>query len=121
MSEQPREGLPVASEVEASLHTIAQVLRAAQPVGPEARRALADLVDELGNVLHTAAVAPSDVRHLADSTTHLIQALHHRQDAGRLARARDRLEQAILSIESQAPVAAGLARRVLDALANLGI
>src|SRR5947209_11794393 len=117
MSEQPPGGLPVTSEVEASLHTVARVLREAQPLGPEARRALADLVDELGNVLHSAAVPPPDVRHLADSTTHLIQALHQRQDPGRLARARDRLEQAILGIESQAPVAAGLARRVMDALA----
>jgi hypothetical protein len=121
MSEQPPGGPPVTSEVEASLHTIARVLREAQPLGPEARRALADLVDELGNVLHSAAVPAPDVSHLADSTTHLIQALHQRHDAGRLARARDRLEQAILSVERQAPVAAGLARRVLDALANVGI
>jgi hypothetical protein len=38
-----------------------------------------------------------------------------------LTAGRDRLERAILAVESQSPLAAGLARRLLDALANIGI
>jgi hypothetical protein len=46
----------------------------------------------------------------------------HRRDApGSLAAARDRLEAALLATESTAPLTAGLARRLLDALANIGI
>jgi len=121
MPDQPSGNPPVTTEVEASLHAIARVLREAPPLGPQAQRALAALVDELGNALHSAEVPAAEVRHLADSTATLVSALQHRHDVSRLARARDRLEEAILGIEGKAPVTAGLARRVLDALANIGI
>jgi hypothetical protein len=82
---------------------------------------LADLIDELGNAAGSAEMPPAEVSHLAESTTQFIQALHRRHEPGRLTAARNRLEQAVLQAESRAPVAAGVARRVLDALANLGI
>jgi hypothetical protein len=124
MPEQPQqlpEGVPPTAGVQASLHAIAQALRAGQPLDAEARQALAELVDELGNALNSAAVPSAEVDHLAGSTAHLVQALQQRHDAGRLASARGRLERAILAAEAQAPFLAGLARRVLDALANVGI
>jgi hypothetical protein len=103
------------------LHDLARALREAPPLGPEAQQALAALIDELGNAVGGTEVPPADVNHLAETTAHFVQALHRRHESGGLAAARDRLEQAVLRVESRAPVVAGLARRALDAIANLGI
>jgi Domain of unknown function (DUF4404) len=121
MPEQPPSGSPAPSEVQASLHAIAEVLRQPQPLSQEAREALAALVDELGSSLAAAPVPPAEVAHLADSTARLVQAVHRQAAPKSLAAARDRLEGAILAAESQSPLTAGLARRLLDALANIGI
>ena len=121
MPEQPPSGQPEPSGVPASLHAIARLLRESPPLSPEAQQALAALLDELGNALESAPLPPAEVTHLADITAHFVQAVRHRHDPGRLAAARDRLEQAILGAEAQAPLAAGLAQRLLDALANIGI
>jgi hypothetical protein len=121
MPEQLPSGSSVPAPVAASLHAVAEVLRDPHPLTAEAREALAALVDELGNLLAAPEAPPEAVRHLADSTAHLVQAVHRRADEGLLASARDRLEQAILGAEAQAPLAAGVARRVLDALASIGI
>jgi hypothetical protein len=107
--------------VDEALHGLASVLRESPPPGPEAQRALADLIDELGNAAGTAEMPSAEVTHLAESTAQFIHALHRRHEPGRLSAARDRLEQSVLQAEARAPVAAGFARRVLDALANLGI
>ncbi len=115
MPEQPPSG------PKASLHAIAELLRDPHPLTPELRTALADLLDEFGGTLPEGAFPPTEVQHLAESTAHLARALRQRRDAGYLAAARDRLEQAVLAAEAQAPAAAGLARRLLDALANIGI
>jgi hypothetical protein len=107
--------------VQSSLHTIAEVLRDPHPLSFEAREALAALLDELGNLLTAPEAPPQALGHLAESTAHLVQAVHRRADEGLLTAARDRAEQSILGIEAQAPVLAGVARRLLDALANIGI
>jgi hypothetical protein len=104
-----------------ALHGLARVLRESPPPGPEAQRLLANLIDELGNAVGSAEMPAVEVAHLADSTAQFVHALHRRHEPGRLAAARDRLEQSVLQAEARAPVAAGVARRVLDALANLGI
>jgi nucleoside-triphosphatase THEP1 len=121
MPEPASSGPPIPPSVQASLHAVAEVLRDPHPLSAEAREALAALVDELGNLLTAPGAPPEAVTHLADSTAHLVQAVHRRADEGLLAAARDRLEQAILGVEAQAPLAAGIARRVLDALAGIGI
>jgi hypothetical protein len=121
MSEPSPSGPPVPPALQASLHTIAEVLRDPHPLSLEAREALAALMDEVGNLLTVPNVPPEALNHLAASTAHLARAAHRRADEGLLATARDRVEQAILGIEAQAPVAAGFARRFLDALANIGI
>jgi hypothetical protein len=118
MPEQPPSGPPAA---QASLHAIAELLRDPRPLTPALRTALADLLDEFGGTLSPAAVPPAEVQHLADSTAHLARALRQKRDLGYIAAARDRLEQAVLATEAQAPTTAGLARRLLDALANIGI
>jgi hypothetical protein len=118
----PQSGGPPAPEaVGARLHEIARLLREADHLGPESQKVLADLADQLGNSLGSANLASGEETPLADSAAHLIETLRQRHDAGRLAAARDRLEQAVLDVEARAPVAAGVARALLDALANLGI
>lgn len=121
MPEQPSSEVPATAGVQASLHTIAEILRDPRPLTHEIRTVLADLVDELGRVLATARVPPAEVAHLAESTAHLVHAVHRREASGLLAAARDRVEAAIFAAESKAPLTAGLARRLLDTLADIGI
>ena len=66
-------------------------------------------------------VSAAEAAHLSESTARLIEGLHGRHDEGVLAAARDRLEGAVVGAEARAPVVAGVARRLLEALANLGI
>jgi len=109
------------SGVQASLHTIAEILRDPRPLSHEVRDVLADLVDELGRMLTQATVPPAEVAHLAETTALLARAVHRQEAPGLLATARDRVEAAMLAAQSQSPLMAGLARRLLDALANIGI
>lgn len=103
------------------LHEIAHLLREGDHLSPQAQQELARLTDELGQALRSTAVPSAEATHLADSAAHLIESLHHNEPSGTLAVARDRLEQAVLSAEASTPFVAGVARRILDALANLGI
>jgi hypothetical protein len=108
------------AEVRARLHEVAQMLRTSNSLDAESRPMLAELVDELGAALNTAH-APAEVARLAESAAHLAESLHHQRDQGFLGNARDRLNSALIKAEVKAPVAAGVARRLLDAIANLGI
>src|ERR1700676_2746498 len=94
-----------------SLHAVARALRQTPRLGREARQALADFLDALDDPETTAAASPADVNRLTTRAAHLLEALHHQHDAGVLAAARDRLEEAVLRVESQAPVTAGVFRR----------
>jgi hypothetical protein len=107
--------------VRAKLHELAQVLRQADHLGPEAQQSLADLVDELTNALSTASLPAGDSAHLAESAGQLARAVQEKHDTSLLTAARDRLEHAALQAEASAPLPAGILRRILDALANLGI
>lgn len=121
MSDEPQAPFPTTSQIMARLHDVAQSLRKTSHLGPEGQQALADLVDELGKLLAPATIPPQETAHLADSVAHLAEALHKQHDAGILALARDRLEKAAIQAEMHAPMATGLTRRLLDALANMGI
>lgn len=121
MPEQPPSATPATTGAQAGLHSIAEILREPHPLSPEIRAVLADLVDEMGRALATATVQPAEVAHLAESTAQLARAMLRQEHPGLLAAARDRVEAAILAAESKAPLTAGLARRLLDTLANIGI
>jgi hypothetical protein len=121
MSEQPQPPSPSRPEIEASLHAVSQLLRQAHHLSPEAQETLAELVDELGHAIGSGTASPEELAHLQESTARLLQAVQQRHDEGVVAAARDRLEGAVIGIESRAPVVAGVARRLLDALSNLGI
>src|SRR4051812_44522200 len=120
MSDIPSPNPPSVPEVQNRLHEVARLLRESRQLDAESQRTLAELVDELSNALREGNVPPAEVAHLADSTAHLAESLHHRHDTGVLGKARERLEGAVLAAEAKAPTAVGLARRVLDALANIG-
>jgi hypothetical protein len=121
MTEPSPSASPPPGGVQASLHIIASVLRDPQPLSLEIREVLAELIDELGRCLATAAVPPAEVAHLVETTAHLAAAVHRQADPGMLNAARARLERAIVAAETKAPMTAGLARRLLDALTNIGI
>jgi hypothetical protein len=121
MSDQPPAPPPEATPagLAVTLHAVAEMLRDDRPLGLDARRALAELLDEIGRALGSAPVPPAEVSHLAESTAHFIAAL--RQPGEHVTSARERLEAALLGVEARAPVVAGVVRRFLDALANIGI
>ncbi len=118
--QQPPKSL-VPPEVCETLDAVSRLLHQAQHLGPEAQQQLADLVDELNRTLSATAVAPEELSHLRESAAHLAEALEHQHDEGLLAAARDRLEEAAAGLEARAPTLAGITRRFLDVLSNLGI
>ena len=121
MSDQPETGAPSVPEVRARLNEVAKMLREAQTLDPQVQRSLAELLDELSTALEAPNTPPAEVARLAETTTHLAASLHQPHDRGLLERARDRFEGAMIEAEVHAPIAVGLARSLLDALANIGI
>jgi hypothetical protein len=104
-----------------NLHELAEKLREADHLGPEAQGAVADLLDELARALPPADVAPVEAAHLAETATHLAEALHQRHEFGVLTGALERFKKSVARAEARAPRATGIARRLIEALANLGI
>jgi hypothetical protein len=120
MSERPI-SVDAKVHVERHLHALAHLLRAAHRLSPEAQALLADLVDELANALESNDVANDEVAHLTESASHLVQAVHEKHEPGMLEAAEDRLERAVVTVESKAPALANLTRRLAQMLSDLGI
>ena len=120
MSEPATPSPEMTSPARETLLKLAPLLREAHHIEPEVQKILADLVDELVRMVDPTA--PSvQTEHLAETSTHLIQALHRKHHVGLLTAAEERLEEAAARAEAEAPVATGIARRLLDTLAGLGI
>jgi hypothetical protein len=120
MSEQqPPSPIPP-SAIPGRLHEVARLLRGADHLDAETQKSLADLADELANTLTSSGVPSAEEVQLGQLASQLIQALHKGETAPAQA-TRGRLQSAILAAEARAPFAAGVARQLLDALANLGI
>ncbi len=120
MSEQPSPAFEPITPTVPNLREIAPLLREAHHLNPEVQRTLADLVEELIQVMDPTAPT-SQTAHLAESSALLVEALHRRHHAGLLISAKQRLEDAANRAATEAPVATGLARRLIDVLAGLGI
>lgn len=103
------------------LQELAQLLRSADHLSPEAKAELATLVEELGQSLDPARLSDPARAHLQDHAAHLIEALHGQADEGLLGSAKKRLEETAVRLEAEAPQATGIVRRLIDAIANLGI
>src|SRR5437016_5301963 len=115
--------LPLAGSgnVRASLQTMADALGESTQFDSETKAALAELIAALDHAAQSGAASSEEVAHLTDSVAHLLQALHEREESPPLVAAEKRLERAIQFAELKAPFLAGIARRFLDALADLGI
>jgi hypothetical protein len=121
MTEQLQPGNSSRAEIQARLHEVARLLQTSDSLNAESRQALAELVDSLGDSLNKTDIPAGEIEHLAESTAHLAESLHHQHDQTILSRARERLEEAVVKTEARSPFISGVARRLLDALANLGI
>jgi uncharacterized coiled-coil DUF342 family protein len=108
-------------QFQASLHDLATTLREAERLEPEAQKTLADLVDELSRTLNTTSLPTAETAQLASSAAQLARSLHQQEPPSLLSAAKQRLEEAASRAEAHAPVATGIAWRLLDTLANLGI
>jgi hypothetical protein len=102
------------------LQELARLLRGAGHLGPQVQRDLADLLEELAGELESAAPSPH-AEHLAESAAHVAHELHQERGVGRVGAAVQRLKEAAARAEAKAPVATGLARRLVDVLADIGI
>jgi hypothetical protein len=109
------------NDLEGSLHRIAVLLRDAGHLSPQAQESLALLVDDLAGAVRKPTGDPAVATHVAATAAHLLDALVQKRDQGMLSAARDRLERTVMSAGNQAPMAAGVARRLLDILAGIGI
>ncbi len=121
MPDNPVPGTPSVPEIQARLQELAQRLQQSRTLDPQSGRTLAELVRELSTILQASQVPPEEVARLAQTTAQLAESLHQRPQTGMLGKVRDQFEQAMLEAEVHAPVAVGVARRFLDALANWGI
>jgi Domain of unknown function (DUF4404) len=121
MTERPSNDLEALSGIREELHEVAQLLREAPHLRPDEQRTLADLLDELRGQLEPVGAHSVHTAHVAEIVTRLARALHEKQHAGRLAPIQDRLEAALVRAEAEAPIAVGVVRRFVDALASIGI
>jgi hypothetical protein len=106
---------------QANLHQLAQRLRKAEHLEPEEQEAIADLLEELAKALPPATAAPAEATHLAESAAHLAAALHEHHESGLLNAALERFKAAVARAEAKVPMASGIAHRLIETLANLGI
>lgn len=108
-------------QIQTHLRNASQLLRHAKSLDTESQGVLAELMEEMTQALKNEELSEDELSHLVQTTAHLEEALRHHHDAGIVATARAGLERAISNAESEAPITVGLARRLLDALANIGI
>src|SRR5947209_4197956 len=104
---------PGVSELQARLKDIVRRLRQPGSLDPESLDTLAGLVDEMTAALGIANLPAAELTHLAQTTAHLEQTLQYHQHQGVVGKARAGLERVVSSAEASAPLALGLARRLL--------
>jgi hypothetical protein len=121
MAENSASQPPAVLEIQARLRDIALELRQSTSLDSSARTALAELLDELTRTLETENLPAAELTELAETTAGLAEALHRQQNEGIVGKAKESFQRAVTSAEAHAPLAVGLARTLLDALANIGI
>lgn len=102
-----------------NLAELARLLQSVDHLEPPQREQLAALIEELDQALH-AGTPPEHAAQLAQTAADLVNALRPHHDTP-LETARERLEEAATRAEIDAPIATGVARRLIDLLAELGI
>jgi hypothetical protein len=107
------------SAVPARLREVARLLRQADHMEPEAQQSLADLAEQLANAMPTSRPPTAEEAELGQLAEQLIAELHREETPA--AATRHRLQEAVVAAETRAPFAAGIARQLLEAIADLGI
>lgn len=110
-----------AALVQTQLRAIAQLLREARRLDPEAQAALADLIDELSRTLESPNVPSAEITRLTECTAQLARAVHEQESPGLMEGARTRLEHAVVAVETETPGLASLTRRLAEMLSNVGL
>jgi hypothetical protein len=110
-----------AFKVREVLHAIAELLRDVPPLGPEAQQLLAEIIDELSRSLEAETVPPAELSSLAQHVSELISAAHAGEDTGLIGSLRAQVERLAAAVESRAPLVAGLTRRLIETLSEIGI
>jgi hypothetical protein len=108
-------------ELVANLHSTAKTLIATKRLTPTAQKALASLVDELGNTLASGKTSSEELVRLAECVAQLDLALHAPENREHPNQARERLKESIYQAEANHPYITGLAHQLLNILAELGI
>jgi hypothetical protein len=120
MSEQPPPTPPTPEELRQQLLSLARSLRGADHLEPEPKQELAELLDELGTALEKTPIPPEALTHLRDSADQVRRAVSG-QHTSPLSLAQDRMTQAAAAFDARAPMVAGIVRRGVESLSNIGI
>jgi hypothetical protein len=112
---------PPSQAIHAHLQAISELLRQPNQLDASAQAALANLVDELDNILKQDNIPNEDAVQLAATAAHFAEAVRRGEKPGVLKAARDQLEKAAIATETKAPLIAGLATRIVEVLADFGI
>jgi hypothetical protein len=110
-------GLPVD---ERSLGELARLLREVDHLEPEVRNELADVIDELEAALR-GELSAEEAERVRGDVRHVVEAIRRQHDENPVEAARERFEETVGRTAAEAPVASGVARRLIDLLADLGI
>jgi|SRR6516165_10225402 hypothetical protein len=121
MASDPAPNAANPAEIRERLRQLARMLREAQHLEPDTRRQLAELADELAASGDFTKASSAEASRLLDTSARVIDALHKEPEAELPATLRERLGESIMAAEARAPVLAGVAHRLLDVLADLGI
>ena len=111
---------PSKADLQANLTSLAKQLRTAHHLGPEAQQRLAELLSELSVAVGSSPLPSAETTALASHAGQLVEALKNEADTSVLGEARAKLDRAVLAAEAKT-FAAGMARRVVDVLTDLGI
>jgi selenophosphate synthetase-related protein len=120
MQEQPSKREESDPPVVDHIEELANRLRQAEHLDPEARAEAADLMGDLAAALDQPETS-TQAEHLAQRTAQLVQAVKDQHEPGLIAAARERVEEAVARAESEAPVATDIVLQLIDVLVSLGI
>ena len=101
------------------IEELANRLREAEHLDPEARAEAANLLGNLAVALNQPE-SSDQTQHLAQHTAQLVQAVNDQHEPGLIASARERLEETIARAETNAPVATDIVLQLIDVLAESG-
>lgn len=121
MSDELSAQSPEIESTQTRLKQLATLLRNADHLDPQAQKSLATLLEQLVGELDAAGVAPSKTAHLAETISEVARSLHDGESGAVSDTDRERLRQAAVAAELEAPASANLVYRFIDVLSSIGI